>query len=158
MRGIIIALVITMFVGGGGIYLVNKQNPNSPLLNLPFVKKTAPKIAVLEPDANGFVLGSQASLPLDKENITTQSKLSSIGQVIKKIAQSLGDATFRTGQTLVENVTSTPSSQTQVINLSNVVKDVSNQVESIPSTLLNQAKIEYCRQVLEAATQSASHN
>lgn len=50
---------------------------------------------------------------------------------------------------------STPAPGSESINVGTVVNQISKQVEGIPSHLLNQAKVQYCQQVLIEATKSA---
>ena|SRR5258708_6392887 len=125
----------------------------------------------------GNLLGShKANLPVPQIAIDSQSsstsgqvmgvetsgasnlgdKLSGIGNIVGKFAGAIGIEALKNGQTLVNNVTSTPSSQTDVIDMASVVHDISSRVESIPGSLVNQAKIEYCKQVLLTATASGT--
>src|SRR5258708_7323696 len=112
-----------------------------------------PQIAIdmQSASASGQVMGAQTS-----GSSSLGDKLSGIGNVVGKLAGAMGSETVKTGQTLINNVTTTPSSKTDVIDMASVVHDISSRVESIPGNLVNQAKVEYCKQVLLAATASGT--
>lgn len=90
------------------------------------------KDATPEPKRNGSVAG-----------ISTER----IGQVFTGISSLISQGT----QAIL---TSSPN-PSDVIDVSKVALDISNKVEAIPSSVLTQAKIAYCEQVLLQATKSA---
>lgn len=151
MKGIFLALSIGIATVGGGLFLRHKGF-SLPNLHLPG-QVQVPRVAMSEGGSSpsSQVLGAHT---INTNQLGTQ--LSGIGNIIGRVAGSLGVQTVDAGTTLVNNVTSTPTSQADVIDMASVVKDISTRVESIPGSLANQAKIEYCRQVLQAATASAT--
>ncbi|HSW89994.1 MAG TPA: hypothetical protein VLH19_03940 [Patescibacteria group bacterium] len=62
------------------------------------------------------------------------------------------------GDSLLGTVTSSPANSGDVIDVGKVTNDIASRVESIPSTVLQQAKVAYCQQVLLQATSSANPN
>lgn len=152
MKGIFFSLLIGIGVVGAAV-VVRQRGISLPTLRLPGRgEATAEPISNLPGDSQGDVLGSEAP-PLAINHYA--DRLSGVGKVLGSVVSALGVQTVKTGETLVKNVTSTPSSSSEVIDVSTVVKDISSKIESIPSNLVNQAKIEYCRQVLETASASA---
>ncbi len=82
---------------------------------------------------------------------------SQVGQVkgIMTKATDLFETVTKTGGVVgnaaIKVVSSTPSTTTDVIDVSKVVTQISDRVEAIPSNLVKQAKVEYCKKVLEDA-------
>lgn len=151
MRGIIITLLAVGLIIGGVGY-ARARGISLPTVHLPS-NITVPKIAINPaPNASGSVLGAQSTLNISH----FAESFSGAGNVLSKLVNTLGVQTIKTGETLVNNVSSTPSTQADVIDMSKVVQEVSSRVESIPGSLVNQAKIEYCKQVLIQATISAT--
>lgn len=146
MKGIAVVILVAGVVGG--VFFLRQRGLNLANLRLP---GKLPQIAI-NSSSSGEVLGSQSPLTITHFS----ERFSGIGKALANIAGTLGVQTVKTGETLVQNLTATPSSSAQIIDMSQVVKDISSRVESIPGSLANQAKIEYCRQVLENATASAT--
>lgn len=155
MKGILISLFVTAAMVVGGVTVARSKGITLP--SLPFFK--APKIAMTAPVSTpvGEVMGIQtASIPPTTNSLG--DKLSVIGSTVGKLASAIGLEAVKTTQIVVNNVTTTPSSQSDVIDMAKVVKQISSSVESIPGSLVTQAKVEYCKQVLQAATTSATKN
>ncbi len=154
MKGILIALVVAGATVGGALFLRQRGLSLSSIRfpGRPSPTETAMMNSVDSP--SGEILGEQAPPPLAISHFA--DRFAGVGKVLGSIVSSIGVQTAKTGEVLVKNVTSEPTSSADVIDMSQVVKDISSKVESIPGNLVNQAKIEYCRQVLETATASAS--
>lgn len=153
MKGIVVVLGVVGAVVGGSLFL-KQRGISLPAIRLPGRAPTETAMMDTPESSNsGVVLGEQAP-PLAISHFA--DRFAGVGRVIGNLASSLGTQAVKTGETLAKNATTTPSDQSEVIDMSQVVKDISSKVESIPGNLVNQAKIEYCRQVLETATASAS--
>ncbi len=153
MKGLFLSLLVTAVVVVGGAVFINKKGIPLPG-RLGAKSVTLPQVSIVgqsPASSSGQVMG------VETVNVTHfADRFAGIGQVVSKIAGSLGVQTVKTGQELVNNVTSTPTSAKDVIDMAAVVREVSSRVESIPGSLVKDAKIEYCRQVLQAATASAT--
>lgn len=149
MKGVFIVLILASSVVGGGLFL-RQKGISLPNIKLPG-RDNGTEVA-MNSSGSGEVLGEQAPLAITH----FADRFAGVGKVLGSIASSIGVQTVKTGETLVKNVTTTPDSPEEVIDMSKVVKDISTKIESIPGGLVNQAKVEYCRQVLENATASAS--
>ena len=149
MKGFLISLVVGSLAVVGGVAFAAKKGISLPAL--PSFK--APQIAIGKPVSTppGEVMGAQTTSTASNVG----EKLAGIGNTVAKLASAVGLEAVKTTQVVVNNVTTTPSSQADVINMANVVHDISSRVESIPGSLVSQAKVEYCKQVLQAATASA---
>ncbi len=144
---------LLLLLGGavvGGTMVARERGISLSSIRLPG-NVAVPQIAIDPTSSSGEILGTQTPLTISH----FADRFAGIGQTLAKILGPLGVQTVKTGETIVKNVTSTPTSSAEIIDMSEVVRDVSNKVESIPGDLMNQAKIEYCRQVLEKATASA---
>lgn len=150
MKGIFLSLVVVALVIAGGAALRSRGVTLSSI-RLPGRSTEISKTA--DASSSGAVLGEETEVV--KVNHFAD-RFVGVGKVIKNIAGALGTQVVKTGETLVKNVSSTPSTETEVIDVSEVVHDISSKVESIPGNLVKQAKVEYCRQVLLDATASAS--
>lgn len=152
MRKILFFLVL----GGmavAGVFLLRKKGLSLSSIGNPG-KDQQIQISTLnspEGESEGAILGTQESMQVTHFG----DRFAPVGNFLGKIASSLGMATVKTGETIVKNVSSTPNTQEEVIDMSRVVKEISGKIEAIPGNLVNQAKLEYCRQVLEQATGSA---
>jgi hypothetical protein len=150
MKGVFIALILASSVVGGGLFL-RQKGISLPNIKLPGRDNSAE--VAMNSIGSGQVLGDQAP-PLAISHFA--DRFAGVGKVLGSLVSSIGVQTAKTSETLVKNATTNPTSPEEVIDMSKVVKDISTKIESIPGNLVNQAKVEYCRQVLENATASAS--
>lgn len=156
MTGLIIAVITAVVVAGGSAVALNQRGFSLSSLmprngiKVPFVAVSSPPAPINTP---GEVMGIETTAAP-----SVGQRISGVGKVLGQLATAIGVQTVKTGETLITNVTTTPTSEKDVIDMANVVKEVSSRVESIPSNLVNQAKVEYCKQVLQAATASGTKN
>lgn len=135
MKKAIIGLVILTVIGVGVYFNIPKR----------FLSKL-PHSSIKLPDS--------ISLP--------QRDASSSGEVagVSTQAQETGNAVLQKGMEVGKTIStiflSSPDQKTQTIEVQKVVEQVQKQVESIPSNVLEQAKVQYCTAVLQNATSSAT--
>jgi hypothetical protein len=140
MRSLVVVLgVIAATVGGGWAVMNRSSLPSFSL----------PKVPVSISQKDGEVKG---------DSVTITHRFDGVVGAMGKIGSTLGVKTSEVGTQVITNVTTTPSSSGEVIDMSKVVSQVRSSVESIPGNLVQQAKVEYCKQVLQDATASGKTN
>lgn len=124
---------------GGGLLLVQKGLVHLPnTVSLPTISKT------------GTVKGISIT------NIApVSSTVGSLANAAMKAGNAIGIQTIQKSQEFVQNVANTPAASADVINVGQAVSQIQSQVQNLPSTIAQQAQIEYCKQVFANATQSA---
>ncbi|PWU24023.1 hypothetical protein C5B42_01010 [Candidatus Cerribacteria bacterium 'Amazon FNV 2010 28 9'] len=141
MKSLLAGLTVAGLVGGGGLLFLHKGS-----IHLPSFSSQIPSIQV----PSGKVLGISQSV----QNPAVGNAANQVGGVIGSIANSVGIGTVNGGEQIVANLTSTPNGSGGSIDVSQVVANVQNQLNSLPGNLVHQAQIQYCQQVLQNATAS----
>lgn len=138
MRSLFTLLLLVALVGGG-VYLYLNRNTldiQSLTANLPI---------------HGQVAGVAAP-QIDTSNLG--DKLQGVAVAAQKAGAVLGIQTFSAGQAVVSNLTASSSAEGK-IDVTQTVSQIQSEVQKIPSTIVKQAQIEYCKQVLREASISA---
>lgn len=109
---------------------------------VPGIPNLFPKVSLPSISLSQFQRDTIASLP--QEDSPT-SKPSVLGATIVNTGTALGQ--------FAGSVFTTSASSSGNVDVASVTKQISDHIEQIPSNVLKQAKIEYCKQVLlDAAT------
>lgn len=135
-------IFITLFLAGGVLAaaVVGKQKVPQlqslpvPNVHLPSVDLTK-KPATPDPSASPAGAGSVAG---------AMTKVREIG---KKFVEVGGQGAKSAANVL----TATPTSEQDVVDVSKTVSQIATEVEKVPSNVLGDAKIEYCKRVLDEA-------
>jgi hypothetical protein len=146
MKALIVGFLTVGTVVGGGYAYIHKDS-----LKLPF-----PRPAAISSQKTSPILGKVAGLTTQIDTTAIGDKVNQVVQAAQKAGNAVGIQTIQTGGTVISNVTSTPSNPSDVVDVSQAVNQIKSQVQQIPATLVKQAQIEYCRQVLLDASSSAA--
>ena len=133
-------IVLIVLLVAGGVVAANHFGVLQKLQHL------APSV----PELSKISLPSVPQLSKEEEKDQTPER----AQLQGKVA-GIATTAQNTLQGMSSLFLSTPATGSDTVNVSTVVNQISKQVENIPSALLNQAKVQYCQQVLIEATKSA---
>lgn len=140
MKPLLVVLGLAASIGAG-IFL---KVPQKLTARFPSIKKSIPTTIKLP-----------TSLTKTSEG-TSSGKVAGVSTEAKDEQNPILQKGIEVGKSLSAVFLSSPDQKTQTIEVEKIVNQVSKQVESIPSNLLEQAKVEYCKQVLIEATKSAT--
>jgi hypothetical protein len=140
MKPLLIAIGLAVAIGAGLFFNV----PQKLLSRFPTIRKNIPKSIALP-----------SSITKTSPTSSVSGKVAGVSTESNEEQNPIIQKGIEVGKSLSTVFLSSSDSKTQTIEVEKIVNQVSKQVESIPSNLLEQAKVEYCKAVLQNATASA---
>ncbi len=148
-----IALIIALIAGavvfvGSKTSLSSKITSKLPISSITSKLKAKPVESEKKPEATSSSKSAVAANP--------KGSVKGLMTNAENVGKSVFTASIAMGKSAANILTQKPSKPEETIDVSKTVSEIAGKVDDIPSTILSQAKVEYCKQVLIDATRSAS--